>query len=239
MKLARTAILIVRVNLKRREVLCGPLRAQQVAVAGVAIRGLHLQRHTMRISKSSSMSRALGTLFPALFGVAAVCYVSTAEAQSVIKRPGAHPRYSLEIEPHLAFQVHRVPANGIGPGVRFNIPLFHNGPIPKINNNMAIGFGPDLLFWDENRGRFGCGGCDGTVIWFPVVAQWNFYLTDIISVFGEPGLAARYIDFDRGDDFDPFEFVFWGGGRFQFGETVGLTVRVGTPYISVGANFLL
>ena len=32
---------------------------------------------------------------------------------------------------------------------------------------------------------------------------------------------------------------FAGGGRFLFGETVGLFVRLGIPYLSVGASILL
>ncbi len=176
---------------------------------------------------------------------AAVLVPSLANAQ--IKSPGAHPDYSVELEPHLALQYHRWD-DGVGPGLRVNIPFFHNGPIDSINNNMAIGFGFDWIFVDDDHFR-GCDDrfrdCDATQVWFPVVLQWNFWFTDIISVFGEPGIAARYIDYDndfcRGDcdDFDFFEPVFWGGARFQFSDVVGLTVRVGTPYVSVGANFLL
>ncbi len=178
-------------------------------------------------------------------GLALAGFSSDAEAAGIIKRPGAHAHYGFEFEPHLMFQYHRAPAEGAGIGARFNIPLFHNGPIDKINNNMAIGFGADIVFWDNDdfrwRGRF-CrdfnDDCDGVTLWFPVVLQWNFFLTDIISVFGEPGIAARYWDSDWGDDFDPVEPIFGAGARFQFSDTVGLTVRLGTPYASVGANFL-
>ena len=60
-------------------------------------------------------------------------------------------------------------------------------------------------------------------LWFPVAMQWNFWLTRVISVFGEPGFAVVHRRWDDdlycgagpglcdNDDTD-FEFVFWGGG---------------------------
>src|SRR6478752_6222242 len=80
---------------------------------------------------------------------------SEARAQSVIRQPGNHPDYGFEIEPHLAFQwMNRFGADsGFGPGARFNIPFFHNGPIKTINNNMGISFGLDITFGD---GGYGC-----------------------------------------------------------------------------------
>jgi hypothetical protein len=78
-------------------------------------------------------------------------------------------------------------------------------------------------------------------------------LTDVISVFGEPGFAIAHrrwswewycagtagvrCDYDESDT-DP-EFVFWGGARFMFSDTVGAVVRVGTPYVSAGLTILL
>jgi hypothetical protein len=189
-----------------------------------------------------------------------------ASAQSVIKQPGNHPDYSVEIEPHIVFQWtnHRWGDDAFGPGARFSIPFLDNGPISKINNNMAIGFGLDVTFGDNDcgwwfrdrrgnfdRGRFG-NDCNVTEFWFPVVLQWNFFFTDVISVFGEPGFAIAHrrwdwewvcpdgfsvCDYDDSDT--DVEFVFWGGGRFMFSDTVGAVVRIGTPSISAGITFLL
>lgn len=184
--------------------------------------------------------------------------------QSVIKRPGAHPRYDVEVEPHFVFQwANRFAGDGFGPGVRVNIPLFHNGPIKTLNNSMAIGPGFDLTFGDDNcrwwwdrqprdewlRSR----NCGVTELWFPVVLQWNFYVTRSISVFGEPGFAIAHRRWSwewwcdnrggpicqySGTDTD-FAPVFWAGARFMFSDAIGATVRVGVPYISAGINFLL
>jgi hypothetical protein len=129
---------------------------------------------------------------------------------------------------------------------------------------MAIGFGLDVTFGDNDcrwwwnrfdRDRWlGDADCSVTEFWFPVVLQWNFFLTDVISVFGEPGFAIAHRRWDwqwwcDGEpdgpicDYDDsetdIEFVFWGGARFMFSDSVGATVRVGTPYISAGINFLL
>lgn len=191
------------------------------------------------------------SLIPALLALAgaftSLGYAPDADAANIIKRPGQHAQYDFELEPHGIWSW-AWPGHGPGLGVRANIPLFHNGPIDTINNNMAIGFGLDVAWWTHgSRTRrfgdrcwddWGTDRCDGTTIWIPVVLQWNFYLTEIISVFGEPGAAMRYVSWEYDDDFHPFVPVFAGGARFQFGERVGLTVRLGYPYSSVGANIL-
>jgi hypothetical protein len=186
---------------------------------------------------------------------------SEAHAQSVVRQPGNHPDYSFEIEPHLAFQwMNRYGADsGFGPGARFNIPFFHNGPIKTINNNMGISFGLDLTF---GGGGYGCYpadrringyDCSVTEIWLPVAMQWNFFLTKVISVFGEPGFAIAhrrwtypwYCDganrpmCDADFNTTSLEPIFAGGGRFMFSDRVGATVRLGFPMITAGINILL
>jgi hypothetical protein len=200
-----------------------------------------------------------------LFSVCLFGAPSVARAQSIVRQPGNHANYSFEIEPHLAFQwTDRVGTDdGIGPGVRVNIPFMHNGPISRINNNMGITFGLDVTFSDGGYGwcyarygntpRIDDDDCSVTEIWLPVAMQWNFYLTKVISVFGEPGFAIAHrrwdyqwycagangnlCDYD-GSDTD-LEFVLWGGGRFMFSDSIGATVRIGYPMITAGINFLL
>ena len=205
----------------------------------------------LSISTSNTMVRStVRRLFAAWLSLAAAAttlgYESEADAANIIKRPGQHPQYDFELEAHGIYDW-AWPATGPGLGVRANIPLFHNGPIDTINNNMAIGFGVDMSWWSYGHRvrRFGrrCwddwdGRCSGTTLWIPVVLQWNFYLTEIISVFGEPGAAIRYVSWYDDSHFHPFVPVFGGGARFQFGDRVGLTVRIGYPYASVGANIL-
>jgi hypothetical protein len=218
------------------------------------------------------MHRPGHCLAPAGLALAAALAVSTvaghAAAESVIKRPGAHPRYSVELDPHLVLQHSRKYFRnlGLGVGFRASIPVIEQGPIKTINNSMAISFGLDWAHFSEsdwNCGRYWWGGrwddrrapgpgladCTGNQFWFPVAWQWNFWLTDIISVFGEPGLAIRHSTAsvpcwnnwaaECTDSRTDLQFVFWGGGRFMFGDTVGMTVRLGWPSINIGATFLL
>jgi hypothetical protein len=173
--------------------------------------------------------------------------------QSLIKRPGAHPDYVFEAEPHLAFSFFDGPGRdldqGFGLGFRGTIELVDNGFVKTINNTVGIGFGLDWLFYgDHCHGRRCLGddhGHDRIIV--PVVMQWNFWLSENWSVFGEPGGAIifyddhdkddlEYRDDDKGAHFRP---VFFAGGRFHFNDAISLTMRVGYPYFSVGVSFFL
>jgi hypothetical protein len=119
---------------------------------------------------------------------------------------------------------------------------------------MAISFGLDWTYADR-----ACGpranpwneSCELNSFWFPVTLQWNFYLTDIISVFGEPGLAVVHYRWDTWDRCwapgycDPnghdteLRPVFAGGARFLFSDHIGAVVRLGYPSITAGITFLL
>lgn len=195
--------------------------------------------------------------------LATLFFPAASQAQAIIKQPGNHANYTLEIEPHLAFQwASRFGSgDGFGGGARVNIPFMHNGPIPSINNNMGISFGLDITFGDGGPGwcynrydrNLWRDDCSVTEVWLPVAMQWNFYLTKVISVFGEPGFAiahrrwdydwycngntGAYCDQHRSDT--DLEFIFAGGGRFMFSDKIGATVRIGFPMITAGINFLL
>ena len=191
--------------------------------------------------------------------LALVALPGAASAQSVIKQPGNHPDYSFELEPHFVFQwIGGYGNDAFGPGVRFSIPFTRNGPIPSINNNMGITFGLDITFGDGYcygyNPRWGaCGDRSSlTEFWLPVAMQWNFFLTKVISVFGEPGIAIVHhrwsYDYcvvtgnvpgcyakSSGTTVDG---VFEAGGRFMFSDRVGAIVRVGYPAFTGGLNIL-
>jgi hypothetical protein len=163
-------------------------------------------------------------------------------AQSIIKHPGEHPRYSFEAEPHLALAPFH--GEGVGPGFRGTFVVVDNGFVSSINNSIGIGVGFDWLFYGRD-----CHGnnpriCDdrGDVM-IPVVMQWNFWLHPHWSVFGEPGVLFHVRNHDsKNFDFDPF--TIYGGGRYHFNDTVALTLRLGAPVIhdnviSFGVSFLL
>jgi hypothetical protein len=184
--------------------------------------------------------------------------------ESIIKRPGDHPNYGVEIEPHLlaGFLAVSHGGDGYGLGGRFTIPLMKNGFVSSINNNVGIGFGLDWIHYTGCYAyyvgpvAYDCPSFNSFVV--PVVMQWNFFLSTHWSVFGEPGLAIEYGTW--GSDFcgtyvvngnriayncggapnhvtvDPI--ILFIGGRFHFSETAALTMRVGWPYFSIGVSFL-
>jgi hypothetical protein len=179
-----------------------------------------------------------------------------------LRRPYAHPRYTVELEPHLLLQWAQVPGPrsdaGFGLGFRASIPVLANGPIPKLNNNLAVSFGAD---WSHFGGcapnYYDCGAQD---FWFPFVMQWNFFITEAWSVFPEVGLAVhhavRYWEErgPRGGEVcgpgpDPYcdysesrtrvAFATWLGTRFSLSDMFSFTLRVGTPSLVAGVSFRL
>jgi hypothetical protein len=221
------------------------------------------------------MRRITSHLCPALVGTALAALVtltaSPSEAAGIIKNPGQHPNYSVELEPHglIGWRNTYWGGTGFGLGMHAVIPFLDNGPISKINNNMGIGFGmnwvhhsgPDYWYgycgFGPGPNRFGCGDMAANSLMFPVFVQWNFFLTDIVSVFGEAGFGLEHTwwsaDYPPGtcnaaifgpncnysvSDFGAFPY-FHGGGRFLFGDTVGLLVRIGYPYLTLGVSILL
>ncbi len=135
---------------------------------------------------------------------------------STIKQPGRHPGYVFEAEPHLLV----APFDHFHPGAGFRgtIELVDNGFISSINNTVGIGFGAD---YSKDHLRI------------PIVMQWNFWLSQNWSVFGEPGGLI-----DIGNKTRPHA-AFYAGGRFHFTDSITLTMRVGHPTASVGVSFLL
>jgi hypothetical protein len=65
-----------------------------------------------------------------------------ARAAGIIKNPGDHPKYAVELEPHglLDWDNYWWGGTGYGLGMHAVIPFLDNGPVSTINNNMGIGF---------------------------------------------------------------------------------------------------
>jgi hypothetical protein len=178
-------------------------------------------------------------------------------AAAQIRSPGSHPRYAVELEPHLVVQWADEPFwddSGIGIGGHASIPLIANGPVDTINNNLAISFGLDWAHFD-------CGpydSCDAESFWFPLVLQWNFFITREFSLFPELGLGIQWavLDWDGrvpndcvrveglnvcDDDVDDVDvhLSFWFGARYAFSDAIALTLRLGTPSLLFGVSFFL
>ncbi|HWZ89253.1 MAG TPA: hypothetical protein VNW92_10395 [Polyangiaceae bacterium] len=171
---------------------------------------------------------------------------------SIIRHAGDHSRYSFEAEPHLLLGLFNPPGpaygTGFGVGFRGTVIVLDNGFVPTINNSIGIGFGADWVHYGSG-GRPICVTDTGpsqvptcntdsvSELWFPVVMQWNFFLSRQWSVFGEPGLALRYqsVPGVRDLNLDPQLYV---GGRWHFSDQMTLTMRLGYPTFSVGVSFM-
>lgn len=212
--------------------------------------------------RSPGKDAALRWAVAATIATASVTTTGIARAQSIIKHPGEHPDYPVEIEPHVLLGPFDPPGppdgTGLGAGLRLTIPVVKNGFVDTINNSVGIGFGLDWMHYEGSDASVGpCArwipGLNGTTIctevgapyggpsnyfYFPGVMQWNFWLTPRFSVFGEPGLSLYY---EKGKfqsnghlGVTPTLAI---GGRFHFSERVALTVRLGYPAFALGLSF--
>jgi hypothetical protein len=191
------------------------------------------------------------------FGALSALVATTAHAQ--IKEPGAHPKYTVELEPHFLVQWEYTDWNnsdGIGVGGRVSIPVIDNGPITTINNSLAVGIGFDWAHFDDNcYGDFHVPtpagySCSANHFWVPAVAQWNFWFTPVVSAFAELGFAIHHASFDVGcpplggpycvsDSYTRVRPVFLVGPRFTLTNSFAITLRLGIPYLSIGGSFYL
>lgn len=219
------------------------------------------------IEMTVKATRWLGALRPFvgfLVGAAAVTATGVANGQSTIRQPGEHPDYAVELEPHLLAGLFDPPGlpdgSGIGAGLRLTIPIVRNGFIPNINNSVGISFGIDWVHYEGDE--FVMGSCARRVtgpggvsvctevlapvggksnyLYFPAAMQWNFWLAEKFSVFGEPGLALYYeksrAEVESHVGIAP---VFLVGGRWHFLRRAMLTARIGYPAMSLGVSVLL
>jgi hypothetical protein len=182
----------------------------------------------------------------AALAAAVLCAPKVALAAEVIRTPGDHPSYSVEVEPHLLFGWNTLfPGDGFGGGARVSIPVVQNGFIQSLNDSVAVTFGLDVVHYD------GCYiprySCTANYLLVPAAVQWNFYVARQWSVFGEPGFFVYHGFFDacpagyecvnvpNATSVQPAVFV---GGRYHFSESTSLTMRLGYPTVSFGVSFL-
>ena len=197
-----------------------------------------------------------------LFAALLILVPTTASAKTIIKDPNP-PKYGVEIEPKLNFSyfgLYAYGGNAWGPGVRFSIPVMSPGFVKKINDSVTITFGADFMryegyyyYWCKPKDcpRIYEPGYDASFwsVHLPVALQWNFFITDHFSVFGEPGLTIRH-NFFRDSTYcgaygycgrttEPY-FTLFLGGRWHFSDNLALTFRIGHPIdSSIGLSIFL
>ena len=181
-----------------------------------------------------------------LLSLSGLLAARSASADDTIKHPGDHPKYAVEIEPHVLLGWNYIyPGDAWGIGGRFSIPVVQNGFVPSINNSVAVSFGVDALFYNA------CWyhqDCSATYLDFPVTLQWNFFVAQHWSVFGEPGLMLYHGFFNdcppgstcpgvpEATGISPVIFL---GGRYHLSDSTALTLRIGFPTFSFGFSFML
>jgi hypothetical protein len=198
-------------------------------------------------------------LLVALF-VSSCTWLVATSGYAQIDRPNGHAHYAVEVEPHLVVQWSDQPAwnsDGIGVGLRGSIPVMQDGPVTTINNSLALGFGLDWAHLGSNC--YGPGpnpgparNCSANDFWVPLVVQWNFYFSDLISAFPELGLGIQHTSWDgaycsrggrtvfcNGGGHTDVNLVLWLGVRFHLSRAFALTLRLGTPSLLLGASFFL
>jgi hypothetical protein len=195
--------------------------------------------------------------------VGSLTWLAAAGAHAQIDHPRGHAHYTTELEPHLVVQWADQPvaaSDGIGVGLRASIPVLQDGPVTTIDNSLAISLGLDWAHFGNSCAyyygyngplRLPQGDCSANDFWLPVTVQWNFFFSQLISAFPELGLgihhwtwsvnalcangnACRYTGSDTGVD-----LALWLGVRFHLSKSFGLTLRVGTPSLNLGASFFL
>lgn len=146
------------------------------------------------------------------------------EAEPAITRPGAHPKYRVEVDAHLTIAAFDPPGDarsGFGFGARVTVPLLDPGPISTLNNSLGVGAGIEYIALTSGRHAF-----------FPVVASWSFWFQENFAVFAEPGFGVVV----RGGTF--VRPAVYGGARYLISDSVGVLVRLGVPNSTVGATVL-
>jgi hypothetical protein len=176
---------------------------------------------------------------------AAVAPATPAQADHDIDTPftGSRP-IQLDLHGGLAWY-----GFGFAGGARLGIPLVHNGFIPSLDNAVYLNFGVDTYFIDWSgcriRGGFDCTRQYGFGLGFPIALHWEFYFNDQWSAFAELGLqifvppSVFYGDYWEPADQAGAWVIAAAGGSYHFSDAVGITLRVGNPYVAFGVTFYL
>jgi hypothetical protein len=202
----------------------------------------------------ASLAFAIAAFVPVFFGA------KRAQASDFIIQHGRVPiGYTAEVEPHLVLGS-APPGPGYGSGggigVRASFVLAPEGFIRGLNDSVALGVGLDyshyygylgfngyrdqcLHFEQGPAGTSVCtevtsNGGSYNYIYIPAVMQWNFWLTDRFSAFGEPGLNLYFVN-NYGFSAGPALYI---GGRLRLADRITLTARLGYPTIGIGVSFM-
>jgi hypothetical protein len=206
------------------------------------------------------LMKTAAVFFVLAFALGVCASNAHADETTVIYGARAPIGYGVEIEPHLLLGT-SPPGNGAGSGAgigaRGSVVVAPDGFIRGVNDSIAISFGLDVghysAAWGLNGYRDQClhfepgpagtsictevtsNGGTSNYVYVPIVMQWNFWLTQRWSVFGEPGLNTFFLA-NHGAGIAPALYL---GGRFQITDRITITARLGYPTFTLGASFFL
>jgi hypothetical protein len=163
---------------------------------------------------------------------------------SIIKDRGRHKR------PHMLSLLLNVPwyyGFGIGAGVRYTLPVVHDGFIPKLNDSFELEFGLDYV-WRRWGYVGGFGNLNYHSIIIPIEARWTFYFFPNFAAYAKAGLGID-IGFGGGAVFGPFGTVGAGptvyhnllapGLLWEVSDAVHLRAELGYWGFKAGVGFEL
>ena len=159
-------------------------------------------------------------------------------ASGGIRDTGAHTR------PHMLSFFATIPywsGWGFGLGARYQIPLAHDGFLPRVNDSFELEFGADLYYAGAYCYYDGCGfGAAGLTI--PVEAMWTFHITPKFDAYGKLGLGVNFY-FGRGfyvsGPFGPIWFSSGAGIMYHINESIYFRAELGWPTTRVGIGITL
>lgn len=131
---------------------------------------------------------------------------------------------------------------GIGGGLRYTLPLIHDGFIKPVNDSFELEFGADLFY--GNYG-VGLGDDDYLGIIVPVGVRWTFHFSPTFAAYAKLSLGFQYRYFPdetarRWVDYGFFDYVHWDpeiGLLWKFAEKMSLRAEVGYTGARVGVGF--
>lgn len=135
-----------------------------------------------------------------------------------------HPKYHLEIEPHVVGETLEPPGTatrGAGAGGHLSLEISRTGLIGA-EDSVALTAGGDWI-----------GTSTDPHVWVPLGIQWNVWVLKDLSIFFEPGVALM---FGAGTHGRPALDV---GLRYHVWKKLSVVGRVGVPVATIGASWLL
>lgn len=123
-----------------------------------------------------------------------------------------------------------------GIGLRYQIPILHDGFIPPVNDSFGIEFGVD--FSGVAGSRF------YPVLAIPVEVLWQFHMTKTFSLYAKVGIALQFnivsycpYTYYRSCGVVTADGIGNVGLIWHFTQKIALRVEAGYPWLKVGLGF--